>query len=110
MQDLEQQLSRTLTPVPLTGEQKKRIKQMSEKNEPNLKEGIAKWAEKNNVRPVDFARAMGYSAAYGWSLLRGEAAMTTESLGRFVLAYGPDAAQDLLSLANTPASPEGPQA
>ena len=46
-----------------------------------------------------FARAMGYTPSYGWSLLRGQADMTPEAFGRFVLAYGTDAAEQVMQMA-----------
>jgi len=67
--------------------------------EQNLKTALSAWAELNKVRPSAFARAMGYTPAYGWSLLRGQAEVTTEMFGRFVLAYGTEAAEEVLKLA-----------
>jgi hypothetical protein len=67
--------------------------------EPNLKTALTTWAEQNNVRPSAFARAMGYTPSYGWSLLRGQADMTPEAFGRFVLAYGTDAAEQVMQMA-----------
>ncbi|PKN93962.1 MAG: hypothetical protein CVU44_06050 [Chloroflexi bacterium HGW-Chloroflexi-6] len=67
----------------------------------NLKTAMAQWVEQQGVRPVDFARKMGYSSAYAWSLLRGQANVTTETLGRFVMAYGSQAAGEVLALAST---------
>ena len=75
---------------------------MNEKNESNLKTGLAQWAKQNSVRPVDFARAMGYTPAYGWSLLRGKANATVDVLGRFVSTYGTQAAGEVLALAGLP--------
>ena len=68
----------------------------------NLKAGLAAWAKKYDVRPTDFAQKMGYTGAYGWSLLRGEATVTVTCLGQFVLSYGSQAADELLSLAGVP--------
>ena len=75
---------------------------MNEKTESNLKTGLAQWAKQNSVRPVDFARAMGYTPAYGWSLLRGKANATVDVLGRFVRTYGTQAAGEVLALAGLP--------
>jgi hypothetical protein len=68
----------------------------------DLKHGLSAWARRHAIRPVDFARRMEYTPAYGWSLLRGQAAVTVEALGRFVLAYGGEAANELLTLAGLP--------
>lgn len=65
----------------------------------NLKTAMAQWVEQQGIRPVDFARRMGYSSAYGWSLLRGQAEVTSETLGRFLVAYGSQAAGEVLALA-----------
>lgn len=62
----------------------------------DLKGALEKWAEKKQIRPTDFAKDMGYTASYGWNLLRGDAEFTVEALGRFVLAYGADATRELL--------------
>ena len=78
------------------------------KNELNLKAGLAAWAEKNTIRPIDFAGKMGYTPAYAWSLMRGEAAVTVACLGQFVIRYGTQAADELLTLAGMPAG-EAPQ-
>lgn len=75
---------------------------MSENNPNDLKMALAQWARHNKIRPVDFARRMNYSAAYGWSLLRGRAEMTPEALGRFALAYGSGAVAELLLIAAGP--------
>jgi hypothetical protein len=70
----------------------------------NLKTALAVWAQKHGIRPVDFARATGYTPSYGWSLLRGQAEMTPEALGRIILAYGTEAAGELVNLAGLTAS------
>jgi hypothetical protein len=69
------------------------------KKELDLKAGLAGWAEKNNIRPIDFAGKMGYTPAYAWSLMRGEAAVTVACLGQFIIRYGAQAADELLTLA-----------
>ena len=66
---------------------------------PNLKTALSRWAEQHNVRPSAFARAMAYTPSYGWSILRGQAEVTPEAFGRFVLAYGPTAAHEVMQLA-----------
>jgi hypothetical protein len=62
----------------------------------DLKGSLKKWGEKKGIRPTDFAKDMGYTSAYGWSVLRGEAEFKVEALGRFVLAYGAEATSELL--------------
>jgi hypothetical protein len=63
----------------------------------DLKGSLKKWGEKKGIRPTDFAKDMGYTSAYGWAILRGEAEFKVEALGRFVLAYGADATRELLT-------------
>ena len=75
------------------------IKQGTAMTDINLKTAMAQWVEQQGIRPVDFARKMGYSSAYGWSLLRGQAEVTTETLGRFLVAYGSQAAGEVLAVA-----------
>ena len=64
----------------------------------DLKHGLRTWATNNNVRPSEFARAMGYTPAYAWSLLRGSASVTIPALGLFLLTYGAKEASELLAL------------
>jgi hypothetical protein len=64
----------------------------------DLKHGLRAWARNKNVRPSEFARAMGYTPAYAWSLLRGTASVTIPALGLFLLTYGAKEASELLSL------------
>jgi hypothetical protein len=82
--------------------------------EPTLKTALKAWAEQHNVRPSAFARALGYTPSYGWSLLRGQADVTPEMFGRFVLAYGTEAAEAVMQLAGLQTSalpqPQGAQA
>lgn len=65
----------------------------------NLKGGLRTWAKNNNIRPSDFARAMGYTPAYAWSLLRGNASVTIPAIGLFLLTYVAKEAKELLALA-----------
>ena len=64
----------------------------------DLKHGLRAWARNKNVRPSEFARAMGYTQAYAWSLLRGSASVTIPALGLFLLTYGATEASELLAL------------
>ena len=64
----------------------------------DLKHGLRAWARNKNVRPSEFARAMGYTPAYAWSLLRGSASVTIPALGLFLLTYGAKEASELLAL------------
>ena len=65
----------------------------------NLKSALCQWSQHRRVRPIDFAQTMGYSPAYAWSLLRGDAAVTVSCLGQFLLSYGTEATSELLAIA-----------
>ena len=75
----------------MTGQAKDEIK--------TLKDGLIVWVEKHNIRITDFAFEMEYTYKHAWSILRGGSPFTSEAFGRFVLAYGTDAACELLALA-----------
>ena len=61
------------------------------------KETLKAWAEANQVTPPQFARAMGYTYNHAYQILRGNADVTFDVLGRFTVAYGPEAAARLAS-------------
>ena len=61
------------------------------------KAALQAWATANRITPADFSRAMTYSYNHAYQLLRGDAPITDEMLGRFVLAYGFEAAAPLRS-------------
>lgn len=67
-----------------------------------IKRALRTWCEGRNIRPAQFGRDMGYrSSTFGWALLRGAGVVTMDCLGRFLLAYGGQAADEVLALANT---------
>ena len=72
------------------------------KYESKLKSGLVLWASAHEVKPVDFADKMGYAYATAWDLLRGKRPYTPEAFGRFALAYGTEAAKELMELAELP--------
>lgn len=72
------------------------------KSENKLKSGLVLWADAHSIKPVDFAKTMGYAYATAWDLLRGKRPFTTEALGRFAVAYGWNAASELMKLADLP--------
>jgi hypothetical protein len=67
-----------------------------------LKRGLTRWAQKHEITPVGFAAKMNYAYATAWDLVRGKRPFTQEAFGRFALAYGTDAAAELLALAELP--------
>jgi hypothetical protein len=64
-----------------------------------LTAGLRAWAKKNEIEINEFRQAMGYTYAYAWNLLRGKAKFTAGSYGRFCLAFGLEAGQELMELA-----------
>ena len=68
----------------------------------NLKSGLIRWAQKYEITPTGFAEKMSYAYATAWDLIRGKRPFTQEAFGRFALAYGTDAAAELLALAELP--------
>ena len=56
--------------------------------------------KKFDYRTLAARMKFGYQRA--WNLLNGKAPVTVEVLGRFLLAFGPDASADLLNLAGNP--------
>ena len=62
----------------------------------DLKTSLREWAEKQNVTPAEFARVTGYSYNHAYQLLRGDAAVTTEVIGRIIVTYGPEVAGEIL--------------
>jgi hypothetical protein len=75
---------------------------MSEFSGDKLKAGLQAWAEKNQISINQFRKYMDYTYAYSWDLLRGKAIFSAEAFGRFVLAYGMQAGQELMVLAGYP--------
>lgn len=75
-------------------------------DEKRLKERLQEWAERNGIRPADFAREMGYSYNHAYQLLRGNAEVTTDMLGRMVLAYGADAVREITGETDSPTDPK----
>jgi hypothetical protein len=73
----------------------------------NLKAGLTRWSQKHAVTPAAFAGKMNYAYATAWDLIRGKRQFTQEAFGRFAIAYGTDAAAELLALAEIPADSEG---
>ena len=78
----------------------------TDKTNIDLKRGLIQWSRKYAVTPAAFAERMSYAYATAWDLLRGKRQFTQEAFGRFAIAYGTDAAAELLSLAEIPMKSE----
>ncbi len=61
------------------------------------KQALQNWAIGNRITPVMFAAVMGYTYNHAYQILRGNADVTFDVLGRFTVAYGPEAAARLAS-------------
>ena len=85
---------------------------MTEFDGMKLKAGLQAWAAETEISITDFRKQMDYTYSYSWDLLRGKAIFSAEAFGRFILAYGIEAGQDLMQLAGYPDAlpkPEGAQ-
>lgn len=56
---------------------------------------LIEWAARSDTNPVEFARRTGYTYNHAAMLMRGEARFTENTLGRVLLAYGPEVAEPL---------------
>jgi hypothetical protein len=86
---------------------------MSEFDGEKLKAGLQAWAAEREISINAFRQKMDYTYAYSWDLLRGKSIFSAEAFGRFILAYGIEAGQELMQLAGYPDAlprPEGAQA
>lgn len=70
------------------------------------KAALVEWAEKNEVTPANFALDMDYTYNHAYQLLRGDAEVTPEMLGRFIITYGTEAAQPLVDALTTQVNPK----
>ncbi len=61
-----------------------------------LTEGMRGWAERQGIKPADFARKTGYSYQHAYQLLRGNAEVMDETLGRVARCYGLEAVEAIL--------------
>lgn len=69
-------------------------------NEPNnLNVALLSWCQAHEVNATALSKGMGFTYFHAWRLLTGKSPVTAETLGRFVLAYGPEAAGEIVKLA-----------
>ncbi len=59
------------------------------------KEALQKWADENGITPGAFSEKTGFSYQHSWNLLKGSTSPTDATLGRFVMAYGAEAAKKI---------------
>lgn len=72
-----------------------------------LERGLIRWMRRHEVTPENFAGRMSHACATAWDPLRGKGLFIEQAFGRFALAYGTDAAAELLSLGEPPLDGEG---
>lgn len=65
----------------------------------NLNTALQTWCQARQVDATALAKSMGFTYFHAWRLLAGKSPVTPETLGRFVLAYGPEAAGEVVKLA-----------
>lgn len=61
----------------------------------NAKQAVEAWLEAQNVSLGEFAKAMDYTYAHAWALVRGQANLSDEFVGRLLAAYGAEAAEPI---------------
>lgn len=61
-----------------------------------LTDSLRRWAERNGIRPADFARATGFSYQHAFNVLKGTSEATDETLGRVARCYGADAVAEIV--------------
>lgn len=71
------------------------------------KDALQSWANKNHISPAEFGRKMGYSYNHAYQLMRGEAEVTIDMLGRFMVAYGADDAKEIAAAFQDEADMDG---
>lgn len=69
--------------------------QVSEK----LTKAIRVWAKRKQIRPADFARAMGWSYNHAWRVLNKGDAFTLAACGQFAFAFGMETLTELFRIA-----------
>jgi hypothetical protein len=65
----------------------------------NLNTALLSWCQRNRIDATSLAKSTGFTYLHAWRLLSGNSPVTAETLGRFVLAYGAEAAGELVTMA-----------
>lgn len=83
---------------------------MDQTKSQNLNNALKAWCKSQGISAPNFGRRIGYTEQHAYRLLNGAAPVTAETIGRFVVTFGPDASRAWLELAGwqTQAIP-GPQ-
>jgi hypothetical protein len=79
---------------------------LDENEKLDLTKALGVWAKRNNVRPIDFMHAMGWSYNYTWRVLRNRDRFVPAAFGDFVLAYGVKALLSLFEIAGVDPEPK----
>lgn len=70
-----------------------------------LKTALKSWVLENTDIP-SFSKMMNYTYQHGWNLVSNKAPVTDSLIGRFALAYGPEALAEWFSIAKNSYSSE----
>lgn len=65
----------------------------------SLKDTLPAWCDEHGISITEFAEKMGYTYAHAWGVLRGKVPASVTIVGQFVLAFGLEAARELLDMA-----------
>jgi plasmid maintenance system antidote protein VapI len=71
-------------------------------SENGWKKTLQDWAEREGITPAEFARKTGYSYQHSFNLLRGKTEVTEETLGRILVGFGSDVANEVVSCVQPP--------
>lgn len=83
--------------------------QKLEEKSPALTNALLVYCATHEISTRSLADQMGVIYQYAWNLLNGNNPMTYSALGRFLLAYGPQEAKELLELAASYETPDRQQ-
>ena len=72
---------------------------MNQKELKNLSIALKTWCKDQGITAPKLGRKMNYTEQHAYRLLNGASPITVETIGRFVLSFGPDATQVWLKLA-----------
>lgn len=65
----------------------------------DLTPALRTWAKRKNIRPVDFAKAMGWGYSHSWAILKGNGTFTPDAYGKFLMVYGLAELEEVLRIA-----------
>jgi hypothetical protein len=63
---------------------------------PDLKDRLQSWATRNEISITGFANQVGYTYQRAWDILKGDALVSMETIGRIYIAYGCAAGNEIV--------------